>query len=256
MTVVAESSVTHRSAPGTGRRIWNVVKLQFANRWNMIAQPWIVIGGIFVLDFLIWFIINTSSNHDVSSTGSQYGAGVTYYIFIYMLVIAVQAINLTFPFALGYSVTRRDYYLGTCVAFLIESAIFTAGYVILSYIESWMNGWGYQMHFFHLADFGSGPLWERLFTIFALFLFCFFVGTVFATMYVRWKMNGIIVLGGALGIVIVGAVALFTFTHEWEAVGRWFVSAGFTGVVAWSLVITVLAAVGGFLILRKATPRG
>lgn len=239
----------------TAQRIWNVVKLQFTNRWNMLALPWIVLGAIFLLDVAIWVIINTSVGQDTSAQGSQYGAGATYYIFFYMMVVAIQAITLTFPFALGYSVTRRDYYLGTSLAFLIQSALFTIGFVLLSYIEQWTGGWWWHIHLFHIAYFGNGSLWERLFTIFALFLFCFFVGAIFAAVYVRWRLNGVLALGIAVALLFVGAIATISFSHSWVSVIDWFANTGTTGLLAWSLVPTAVSAICGYLVLRRATPR-
>lgn len=256
MTAVADSLVAGHRETRTRERIWNVVRLQFTNRWNMLAVPWIVLGAIFLLDIAIWVIINSSSGGDTSAKGSEYGAGATYYIFIYMLVIAIQAINLTFPFALGYSVTRRDYYLGTCLAFLIQSAMFTIGFVLLSYIEQWTGGWWWNIHLFHIAYFGNGSLWERLVMVFCLFLFSIFSGTIFGTMYVRWKMNGVIGLGLAVGIVLVGVIGIISYSHSWTNVLHWFATTGTAGVLAWSLVPTVIAASCGYLVLRRATPRG
>ena len=42
----------------------------------------------------------------------QYNGGATWIMF-YMVVVAVQSMNQTFRFAVGFSSTRRDYYLGT-----------------------------------------------------------------------------------------------------------------------------------------------
>ena len=42
---------------------------------------------------------------------------------------------------------------------------------------------------------------------------------------------------------------------SWPAVGEWFAAMGPIGVVAWLLVPTALAAVAGYFILRRATPK-
>lgn len=255
MTAIAQDRAAEIAGRRLARRVWNVVRLQFTNRWNMFALPWIVLGAIFLLDIGIWVVINASAGKDLSASGSNYGAGATWYIYFYMLVVAIQALNLTFPFALGYSVTRRDYYLGTCLAFVIQSAMFTVGIVLLSYIEQWTNGWGWRIHLFHISYFGNGTLWERLLMVFALFLFAFFLGTLFGTFYVRWKVSGAILLGGAIALLIFAAVALISFSHSWLHVWNWFATTGTAGVLAWSLIPTVVAAAVGYLVLRRATPR-
>jgi hypothetical protein len=254
MTAIATPLASARSTAGATRRIWNVVRLQYANRFNMVVLPWMILAFVFVINLAIWIIITNASDGKASLGGTQY-SGSTFYIFIYLGVAAVQAVNLTFPFALGYSVTRKDYYLGTVLAFVLQSALFTVAYVLLSYIEEWTNGWGVGGHMFSGIYFGQGALWQRLFTVFAAFLVCFFIGVVCAAVYVRWKANGLYVLGAAFAVVLVGALALITFTKSWVAVGTWFAATGATGLVAWLLIPTALAAILGYLILRRATPR-
>jgi hypothetical protein len=257
MTAIAERTehtMEQTRERTAGTRVWNVVRLQFANRWNMLVVPWLVLAFIFLINYAIWAIISISSNGDASLKGTEY-TGATFFIFVYMMVLAVQAIGLTFPFALGYSVTRRDYYLGTSLAFVLQSAIFTAAYVILSYIEEWTNGWGLGGHMFTAIYFGHGPVWQRVFTVLGTFLFACAVGIFAATIYVRWKTNGLLLAGAFLMLVLLGAVALITLTQSWPAVGAWFVQATSVGVIAWLLLPTAVFGAAGFYILRRATPK-
>ncbi|MCX7521129.1 ABC transporter permease [Microbacterium sp. STN6] len=257
MTTIAETqSVARRGAhPSSTTRIWRVVKLQFTNSWNILVLPVLILGAIFVLNYAIWVIAFRSSDMSENALdGTQY-SGSTIFIFAYMLVVAIQAINLTFPFALGYGATRRDYYLGTSLTWLILSAILTLGIAICGQLETWTNGWGLRATFFNAVYFGDDSFAARMFTVFAAFLFFFFVGTASAAVYVRWRANGLIVAGLVLAVLLVGAVALISFTDSWKGVGEWFAVTGGTGVVAWSLVVTAIAAVTGFFILRRATPK-
>jgi len=249
-----------RTAPltrTTSTRIWNAARLQFTNGWQAIGLPWLILGVIFLANLAIWVILYASTSGqdraDVSD-GLQY-SGATSYIFVYMLVVAIQAIARTFPFALGLSVTRRDFYLGTSVAFVIFSIIYGAGLTLLSYLEQWTGGWWVGGRMFTAVYYGSGPVWQRLFVFVAIFLFFFFVGMACATIYVRWKSTGLLVLGGVFLAIIVALVALTTWSESWGRVGQWFASSGPVGVVAWSLVPTVLAGVVGYFILRRATPK-
>ncbi|WP_308465577.1 hypothetical protein [Rathayibacter soli] len=257
MTIVAaraDGVMPLTGVAGAPRRIWNVVRLQFANRWNMLAIPWLIIAFVFLVNYAIWAIITAASNGEASLDGTQY-SGSTLWLFAYLMIAAIQAMTLTFPFALGFSVTRRDYYLGTTLAFVVQSAAFTATYVILSYIEDWTNGWGLGGHMFSAIYFGQGPLAQRIFTVFATFLICFAIGLFAATVFVRWKSNGLILAGACLTIVLLAGAALITFTQSWLSVWAWFGDVGSTGVVAWILVPAALLGVAGFYILRRATPK-
>jgi hypothetical protein len=239
-------------------RITRIVKLNLTNPWTTIILPWLIIGAIFVLSYGIWIIIYTNvSASDAADAGEgmQY-SGANSWIFVYMMVIAVQAMNLTFPLALGYGVTRRDFYLGSALTFVLLSAMYAVGLTILATIEEATNGWGIGGRMFTAIYFGGAEVgwWSRLLTFFFILLFFFFVGASVATLYVRWKANGLVAYFLALGVLVVGAVAFFTYTDNWGLVGG-FLGQGALAVSAWTLVATALAGVTGYFVLRRATPR-
>jgi hypothetical protein len=240
------------TVPSTARRIWNVTRLHFANRFSMIALPWIIIGFVFLVSMVIWISIFAATREQL--TGTQW-SGATTYIFVYFGIAAVQAMNLTFRFAMGMSATRRDYYLGTVLAFVLQGLLFTAVCTLLSYVEDWTNGYGMNAHMFSNVYMGSGPLWERVFTTFAGFLFCFGLGALAGSVYVRWRANGLYTLGAIVVLLGVGFVAVATLTGSWPAVGAWFLQVRAVGVVAWLLIPMVVSVVVGFFVLRKAPSR-
>lgn len=237
-------------------RILNVARLHLANPWTTIIIPWMVLGAIFLANLAIWWLIFVStpeSEHTDISEGLQY-SGATSWIFVYMMVVAVQAISITFPFAQGYGVTRRDFYLGSALTFVGLSVMYTAGMTILSILEEVTGGWGFGGRMFTAMYFGSDWL-QRMFIYFTLFLFFFFVGAAVAAVWVRWKAVGVTAFFVVLGLILIGGAALLALTGSWALVGNFFAGAGLVGSFAWSLVITALAGVTGFFILRGATPR-
>jgi len=132
--------------------------------------------------------------------------------------------------------------------------MYSLGMTFLSIIEGATDGWGFGGHMFTEIYFGDNAL-HRLFIFFTGFLFFFFFGAAIATVYVRWKATGVTFFFVALGLVLVASAAALTVTKNWQIVGNFFAGAGLVGSFAWSLVITVLCAILGFLILRKATPK-
>jgi len=237
-------------------RITSVVRLHLTNPWTAIILPWMIMGFILLANIAIWAIIlGAAAPEDRADIREGLGySGSTTYFFVYIMVLAVQAISVTFPFALGYGVTRRDYYLGTALTFVGLSAMFSVGLTILSVIEEATGGWGLGGRMF--TTFYYGDTWpQRLFIYFAAFLIFFFVGMSAASIWVRWRANGLIAYFVGLAVVLVGGAALLTVTNTWPAFGSFFATAGFLGSWAWSLVITAIAAVGGYLVLRRATPK-
>lgn len=239
------------------RRVWNVVRLHFVNTATTIVVPWLVMAGIFAINLLVWAIIYSAAAPEdrAKIAESTQWSGSIFYIFVYMLVVAVQAIATTFPFALGFSVTRRDYYLGTALTFILLSAGYSVVLTLLSLIEDATSGWGLHGRMFTAVYFGGDAWYQRLFVFFVGLAFFFFVGSIFAAVWVRWKQYGLLGLALALALLIIGAVAIISFSQGWPAVGEWLVRNGPVGVVAWMLVPTVLSAVAGFFLLRRATPK-
>lgn len=249
------TETTFRPASPIGR-VFNVVRLHLANPWTAIILPWMILGIIFAANLAIWAIIyysvDASDRADVSE-GLQYSGAATY-IFVYMMVVAITAMSVTFPFALGYGVTRRDFYLGSAVTFILLSAMYTVGLTILSIIEEATGGWGFGGRMFTAIYFGENTL-QRIFIFFVAFLFFFFFGAAIATVWVRWKATGVTAFFVVVTAIVIAGAAVLTFTGNWQLVGNFFVGAGLVGSFAWSLVITVISAVTGYFILRRATPR-
>lgn len=235
-------------------RIGNVVRLHFVNKATFVVVPWIVMAAVFVFSLAIWLIVMIASDGVANREGNLY-SGASSWMFIYMLIVAIQAVNLTFPYALGMSVTRREYALGTGAAFVLVSLAYSLVLTVLSYVEQWTAGWGLNGHFFAMPYVTDGQWWQRWFVFFAAFAFFFFVGWVAAATFVRWKALGLLTLGLCFAVALIGIVALITLTQSWIAVGTWFAATGSAGVAAWALVPTAIAAAGGFLLLRGATPR-
>lgn len=242
------------------RRLWNVARLHLANPFTIIVTPLMVLGIIFLANLVIWLLVRAGSPSDAESVanvsqGLQY-SGASLWTFVYMMVVAIQAMNLSFPFALGFGSTRRDFSLGTAVTFVGLSAAWALLYTGLAMIESATNGWGLGGAMFNSFYFGFDISWgERLFNVFAAFAFFFIIGSVFGAIYVRYRARGLILFFLALAVVLIGLVALVTLTASWGAFGQFFVTVGFTGAYALSLVLSLIAGVAAHLILRRATPR-
>lgn len=238
-------------------RILSVVKLHLANPWTTIIFPWIVMLTILALTVLVWMLVlaNIPDPTDRMNAREGFGySGSSGFIFVYMIVVAVQSINTMFPFAQGYGVTRRNFALGTGLYFVLLSAFYSAGLTILSVIEDATDGWGVGGSLFSVGYFGDTPA-QRLFVFFAILLLFFFSGSAIATIYVRWKAFGITTFFIALGFFIVGLGALLTWVEGWDDVFSWFATTGLVGSFAWSLVVSALAALGGYAVLRRVTPK-
>jgi hypothetical protein len=232
-------------------------KLIITNPWTTLILPWIIVGIILAINWLIWLLIVMSSGAEAMSNASAGMAwsGASMYLFFYMMVIAIQAVNASFPLALGWGSTRRDFILGSAVVWVGLSLVYSVGFTILSMIERATNGWGLGGVMFNAVYYGDGPWHERFLISLALFLFFFFIGSAFAAAYVRWKAMGLIVSFALLAFLLIGGAAIVTFTDSWSAVWATIGDLGVSGIAAWSLVATALAGLVAWGLLRRATPR-
>lgn len=238
-------------------RIWNVVRLHMIDSRTYIGVPWITVAFTFVISVLIANIIGvaTGEHSTAAAMAAQRGSTAVLAPQWYLIVVAVQAIVLSFPFALGFSITRLDFYLGTSLLFVLISAFNAIAFTVLTQLEKLTNGWGLNTFMFNALWFGIDAWYVDLLAYFVMQLLVFFLGASVATVYMRWRMNGMLVFWISLSLVIVGLVGLITYTRNWPTVVAWVGSQGVAGVFAWLLVPTAIAAVGGFLALRRATPK-
>jgi hypothetical protein len=240
------------------RHIVAVTRLHFVNKVAILYTPLIVLAAVFALNYAIWWLViyagHLSIAHSRTTTHLGYTGAVSY-IFVYALVIAVQAVSRTFPFALGFGVTRRDFYLGSALAFVVLSIVMAAVLTVMSVIEIATSGWGVQGYMFAPVYFTNASWILRFLMYFFVFLFCLFIGSGAASMYVRWRAIGLTTFFVLLAVILVGGAAIVTFDDAWGAVAHWFAESGAFGVSAWTLVPTAIAGIAGFFILRRATPK-
>ena len=256
-TTPTAPAVTPTEGTSTVDRISKVVRLHLTSTWGLLVLPWIILGSAFAITLAIWAILTASLPPEdglAASDGTQFNGGVLS-ILVYMLVAGVTAISASFPFQLGFGVTRRDFWIGTAVLFLALSAGNAVVLTLLAAIETWTNGWGFGAHMFTAVWFDAGSWLGTWFVFFAVQAYFMFTGALFGTFYMRWRMNGLVVLWIAIGVLTVGAVALLTWTQSWPALGTWFVGLGPVGVAAWSLVPSAVFAGLAWLALRRATPK-
>ncbi|GAA4186424.1 hypothetical protein GCM10022288_09960 [Gryllotalpicola kribbensis] len=253
MSALAAPPQASARPPAPFARIWRVVRLHYASWHLAVLLPWLILIGILLVNMAIWYLVRYSTGPG-TTLNTQY-TGSIFYLFIYQAIAGIQLMSVSFAYAVGLSSTRRDFFLGTALWFLLHAAQFTVGVVVLSYVEQWTNGWGVDGHVFQTIYFGTGPLWQRLFTVFFGLIGVLFLGSIFGAVFVRWRAYGLYAVGAVLVLALVGAAALIGFTDSWAAVGEWFAAHSTVGVVAWSIPLTVVCAVIGFLALRRAVPR-
>jgi len=237
-------------------RILAVFRLHFVNPMIVAWMPLMIYSFIFLVNWLIWLVVALAS--DGKTAGMSQGtswSGASLFIFVWLLVIAVQAMNRTFHFALGFGTTRRDYYLGTLAALVLLAAGWSVIFGILAAIEEATGGWGLGGHMFAAVYFGDDGAFARTWYVFLLMLFFASIGLIAGSLFVRWKSIGLIGFFAVITLLILAAGTIIAFTQSWPAVGSFLESLGFAGIYALLLIPVVIAVPLGYLLLRRATAR-
>jgi hypothetical protein len=248
-TADVTTTVTPTSLP---RRVRAMVRLHLANPMTPIYMPLMILSFIFVANYAIWQLVASAGNGDAVGNMNNGGVG---FVVIYMMVIAVQTMNSTFPFAMGYGVTRRDFYLGSAAFFVLLAVGYAALLAVLGVVERATDGWGMGAQFFaplFVGDIG-GHGWFYLHL--TLLLFFFFLGASTAGVYVRWRANGMYVFFGSLVVAVIATIWLIIQTDSGDAIVDFVTDAGLFGMLTWSLVVSAALSLVGYRLIRRATPR-
>ncbi|MCJ0903658.1 ABC transporter permease [Rhodococcus sp. ARC_M6] len=246
MTTTTTQSRAVPKAP-TQSRIGSVLRLHTVAWPLLIAWP----VGILLVSFLISFTIYAivGNEQDEGFTGSVFSA------YGFVLAFYLQSMAQTFPFALGLSVTRREFFTATAVMAVAQSAVFATVLFLLSIVESATNGWGVHMRMFGIARYFTDNAAEQLLALFATLLLTSSVAMLTGAIYQRWRTSGLLtaltVLFGTLGL----SAIVITWARWWPAIGSWFVDV--PRVVPMTLLPLTLAIgclAGAWATLRRATP--
>ncbi len=226
-------------------RAVTVARMQLINKWTYLGVPAIIIGIAFAITWVLSWLF---------SDGGMVYSGAGQAVMWYFLVLGVQSLTLTFPFSQGMSVSRRNFYVGTLGLFAVVALVISGLYVVLAFIEQATNGWGVNGRMFALPWIADGPWYEPFTFYFIAMVLLFMIGFWTATVYKRWQVMGMVVTWVSVAAVLLGLVALATWTDSWPAVGLWFASQTPMAVSAWAALGCVVLAGGSYLTLRKAVP--
>ncbi|NMO96336.1 hypothetical protein [Paenibacillus lemnae] len=225
-------------------RVHGVVKIHLKDKWTWIYIPWMILLSSFSINFLIAALA-------APEAGVKTGGVLS--IFIYMMVTGIITMYNTFPFALGMSVRRTDYFKGTFLAALLINALTTVVLLALFLIEEKViPEWGVSLQFFSLAFLRSFNLLELFGIFFLLLLNMFYAGFAISCLQRRFGRTGMFVFFG--GLLAAGSIASYFLTanNGWMTLFGW-LAEHYDLLFWWSLPLTLLYMVLSYLMMRRTT---
>lgn len=227
--------------------ITGVIAMHRKNTLAWFLSPWCIVLTSFLINLFIALLVG-------AKTGIYTGGLSSIYIFLFVMGIII--LNDTFPFALGMSVRRTDYYLGTLAMALLAGTVNALLLCLMALIEhSLTNGWGVNLHFFHLPYLNDGTLIEQLCIIFVLVMHMYLLGFFVSSIYQRFKGVGLYVFFGLILLLASVWSLLSTYLHWW--VPQYHTLAGHSAFALAMYMVPLLFgyALASFALLRRATVR-
>jgi hypothetical protein len=253
MTAVVAAPIARTEARSRVHEIWRIVRLHTVNPSIFFGVPWLILGGAWAVTMVVALILR-GAGIPPELDGFRYSWAVLSPQW-YLIVVGVQAIAYTFSFALGFGATRRDFWLGTSGMFVFVSLEMAAAIATLVQIEQATDGWWIGAGMFDALWYGQSGWLTDFYTTFVLQLLVLFIGASITTIYMRWRIRGMMILLFSAVALVLAVVATLTFTESWVAVFDWFASIGIVGVFTVLLVKALAWAVAGYFVIRRATPR-
>ena len=214
------------------------------NKLGWLILPWGILLSSFVINLIIGVTTHPKNGFTTGGLSS---------IFVYMFVIGIAILKQTFPFSLGLSIRRKDYYIGTLLVSLIVSFVSALVLAFLSFIENNLtDGWGYKIHFFSLLSFyNNNIIWQFGF-LFILLIQVFLLGFVISSLYYLIGRNGMYVFFTVLGLIFTILSYSCTYFHWWTSIFHWVShNPNLVGLII--ILIDIVYASVSYLLLQKAT---
>jgi hypothetical protein len=222
-----------------------VMNMHWRNKTSWLFTPVLILGSSFLVNIVVAKLID--------ETDKFYSGGITS-IFIYMLVIGSVSLVQTFPFALGLSVRRTDYFLGTAITAFINCLLIAIMLCLLAYLEADVtNGWWVQLHFFNLPYVNDGNPFQQLVIYLMIMFNLFFLGFVISSIYRRFGIIGMII--GSILILAAGTVGSFALNRFelWDNIFAAIRTLTAFQVALWLIPFTACYAIVSYLLLRRST---
>ncbi|MFD2610858.1 hypothetical protein [Paenibacillus gansuensis] len=223
-------------------RTYAIFRMHAKDKLSWFYLPWIIM----LFSFSVNLVIAAFVDEPVTTGGVAS-------MYIYMMVTGMIVVSQTFSFALGLSVSRRDYFNGTMLMAAISGLIASVGLLVLSSIEQGTSGWGVDLHFYHFPYLNEGGLLEQVWIFFVL-MTNFFLSGFFISSFQRRYGGMALTLFLAVLAVIIGIIT-FIISNEgwWGGIGDWLSSYSAGQLASMLFVLSLIYAASTFRLLRKST---
>lgn len=230
-------------------QISTVIKMHAKDRWSWYYIPWIIVFSSYFINLIIAYFVR-----NVEPEGVTTGGLIS--IFVYMFFAGMFVLHQTFAFSLGFSVTRRDYFLGTSAMIGLLGLSVSIVLLILSVVENLTNGWGVNLNFFDMPFLNEMGIFAEVMLYFWTFVHLYVSGFIIACIHRRFGRNGLYVF--FIALLLVGSILAFfaTYNNWWADLFEWVKQYSlleiFYGIIWLQAGLSVLYFIISYLFLRRS----
>ncbi|MCA0145030.1 hypothetical protein [Blastococcus sp. LR1] len=229
-------------------RVLQAARLHLINPLVSLGIPWLVVAISFAINIAIWNL-TPAGEEDGGFTGGVLA------LYFTVLVVYVQAVTHLLPFAMGVSVSRRTFYLGTALFAGAQALYYGLAIAVLVAIENATNGWGGGLNYWAPGPFEVDNFFLQVLTSGAPMLAFIFVGIGMGVVHQRYGQAGTwgLIVGS---LVFFGGLAvLVTWLDAWGSLGTWFSDQSATTLtVGLPAALALLIALVSFPGIRRVVP--
>ncbi len=223
-----------------------VVKMYTRGKLIWFFLPWMGLLIQFLATLIVVLMIQL-----LAGKTPVYAGGLVF-ICVIMFYLGIVTLNDTFPFALGFSVRRTDYVLGTTVMAVAVSAVTAVLLLLSSLLERVTGGWGVELHYFHLPYLNDGSLIEQLCISFVVLANMYFLGFVIGSIYRRFGRAGTLIFFLIVFLLMSIFSLVWTSLRWWGAFFHWFSQFTAFELALLLLPLTAFYLLVSYLLLRRA----
>ena len=230
-------------------RVVAAARLHLIHPMVSLGIAWLVTGISFAINWAICYFADLQH-----LPGTDFTGGVLS-LYITVAVVYVQAVTQTLPFAMGMSVSRRTFYLGTALMGGAQALGYGIVLAALTAIEGATDGWGVGLQFWAPAGLDVDNFALQVLVSGAPMLAFIACGAGIGVVHKRWGNAGTwgLLLGSL--VVIGGLAVLVTALGTWAQVGQWFADRSvLTLAVALPAALAVVLAGLTWTGLRRTVP--
>lgn len=229
-------------------RVLQAARLHLINPVVILGIPWLVVGISFAINVAVWHL-TPAGEDDGGFTGGVLA------LYITVLVVYVQAVTQLLPFAMGISISRRTFYLGTALVVVVQSLFYGIVIATLGAIENATDGWGAGMNYWAPGPFEVDNFFLQVLASGVPMIAFAFVGVGTGIIQKRWGQAGTWGLIIASMLFFGGLAILITWLDAWGSLASWLSDQSIaTLTVGLPAVVALAAALVAYPGIRRVVP--